>query len=365
MNIPQLQQLRYPGTRQLMFIGDPHVWSKKPGRRRDVSYLRTVLAKLTRCAEIANQRRAWPLILGDLFEKPDDTDAEMLIELSKVLQKFERKPVTLVGNHDKNEEVLSQNNPMRLLEVTGQLMVIDQQGLWGEIDLEDGAGKSRHVLIGGSPYGNVLEPSLLNLLSLEQQEHLPKTVKQVREAYRADQVVWMTHTDLAFQGAYPGSQELIETKGVDMVVNGHMHLTKTPVKVGSTTYYNPGNITRVTMEALHHVPKVWLWDPHAGKTGVDATDKIIERLEGVELPHAKGEDIFELTGKRIQGSKMDRQEIYKFVKMMRNDPQSERTDDAVELRETMAQVFVQRKTPVYVQKTMYELLEKVIGQAKK
>src|SRR3546814_7832118 len=97
-------------------------------------------------------------------------------------------------------------------------------------------------------------------------------------------IVWLTHEDLAFDGSYPGAKELYEVPGVSLVVNGHMHLTKKPRNVGGTMWFNPGNITRVAVDAKDHVPAVWKFDPVNG-------------IERIELTHEK--DIFDLTGRLI------------------------------------------------------------------
>src|SRR3546814_17667365 len=63
-----------------------------------------------------------------------------------------------------------------------------------------------------------------------------------------------------------------------------MHLTKKPRNVGGTMWFNPGNITRVAVDAKDHVPAVWKFDPVNG-------------IERIELTHEK--DIFDLTGRLI------------------------------------------------------------------
>ena len=61
-------------TRGVLYIGDPHVWSKKPGRRRDEDFLATILGKLGQAAEIANKNHLWPICPGDLLHDDDDHD---------------------------------------------------------------------------------------------------------------------------------------------------------------------------------------------------------------------------------------------------------------------------------------------------
>ena len=58
----------------LLVIGDPHVGSRRPGRRKDADWPAPILAKLERCVAIANARDLAPVILGDLFERAAEPD---------------------------------------------------------------------------------------------------------------------------------------------------------------------------------------------------------------------------------------------------------------------------------------------------
>ena len=42
----------------VLVIGDPHVGSRRPGRRKDAVWPQAVLGKLERCVAIANERVA-------------------------------------------------------------------------------------------------------------------------------------------------------------------------------------------------------------------------------------------------------------------------------------------------------------------
>ena len=46
----------------LLFVGDPHVWSKNPGTRLDKSYLETCLDKINQAVQIATEKELYLII---------------------------------------------------------------------------------------------------------------------------------------------------------------------------------------------------------------------------------------------------------------------------------------------------------------
>lgn len=62
------------------------------------------------------------------------------------------------------------------------------------------------------------------------------------------------------------------------------------VGVGQTWWHNPGNIEPLTVDLMDHKPCAWVW------RGQEPFD----RLTGLPLPH--GEDLFDLTGLRVQAA---------------------------------------------------------------
>lgn len=344
-------------THGLMFIGDPHIWSHRPGRRRDESYLDTIINKMFAAARISNETGTWPLILGDLFDKARDHEPSMLIALTEALQAFERKPMTLVGNHDKHEKRLTNKNALRLLEVTQQLYVLDEPGLWATLDLTLENQKQR-VLIGGTPYGAPLSNTLASMAKIE-----GTSTEDIRKANQVEHVVWLTHDDLAFEGAYPNAQALIEIEGIDILVNGHMHATKKPVKMGQTAYYNPGNISRMSVDMADHIPRVWTWTPFNNPGMPSAQGLMIPQIKGHELPHKPGVEIFDFEGRHAQPAMIlptQSEELSAFVQLIKNEKSTERTDEAILIQNSLAQVWESQKTPKHVQILITKLLSQAI-----
>src|ERR1700736_2930820 len=88
-----------------LFVGDPHVSSKRPGRRID-DYVASVIGKLRLAGEIARERDLVPVILGDLFHRARENDLPLLSQLLDVFNGYPMPPVVLGGNHDKQETQL-------------------------------------------------------------------------------------------------------------------------------------------------------------------------------------------------------------------------------------------------------------------
>ncbi len=250
-------------VRGLLFIGDPHVSSKRIGRRKD-DYLKSVLDKLRECAQLCHERKLVPVILGDLFHRNDDNNLSMLNALMRVLKGFPMRPLVLEGNHDKEQTTLSDADALTTLALANVVDVLSDSGEYRDFRLG-----SESVRLWAFPHGG----------------EIPARVESFEGRALA-----VTHHDLAFGSAYPGSQPLKEIEGVELVVNGHMHDTKPAVQVGSTWWHNPGNIEPLSVDLAHHVPMAWEWTPST-TAGV---------LQGIPLTH--GSDLFDLTGLQVDAA---------------------------------------------------------------
>lgn len=246
-----------------LFIGDPHVSSRRVGRRKD-DYLASVLGKLTDCARVCAEHSLIPVILGDLLHRSDDNSLKMLNQLSRVLKLFPVPPLTLEGNHDKEQTALSDADALTLLAEFGVVQVISAHALVAVFNFDGQA-----VRLIGCPYG----------------AEIPADVGAFE-----GKTIMVTHHDMAFGSAYPGALPLTEVAGCDLVVNGHMHDTKKAVKVGTTWWNNPGNIEPLSVDLAGHVPCAWEWRP-ATAEGV---------LEPHQLTH--GTDLFDLTGLNVEAA---------------------------------------------------------------
>ncbi len=252
----------------LLFVGDPHLCSNRPGTRMDDDFLAVVLDKLDQAVAIAKTYNLYMVILGDLFHDDQDHNPLMLTRLIKIFKKLPNPPVTIVGNHEKTQTKLTDDTFTAALREAGVLHTIEKTQYWGRFKFNN-----EYYYLGGTPYGQKLPETVNDLID--------KSVLEIG-AY----TMWITHHDLAIGTYYPGCIPPTEILGCDMVINGHDHTTKEPVKVGQTTYYNPGNITRMSVDKKDHVPRVWAWSPKDKK-----------ELKPFELKF--NPNIFDLTGRQV------------------------------------------------------------------
>jgi hypothetical protein len=240
----------------LLFIGDPHVSSLAPGRRRD-DYAESVLAKLSQAARICHERQLVPVVLGDLVHRDAENSMALLHRLLRVLREFPCAPIDLGGNHGKKQLRFSEGDIEVLLADAGALVLLDEPTLVLGLECE-----GRPVRLAAVPYGF----------------DIPQQVDD-----GGNLCVLVTHHDLAFGKAYPGAIPPPEVRGAPLAVNGHVHRTYAPVQAGMTCWHNPGNIEPLSVDLRDHVPCVWEWRPSQGIV-----------LTPHQLEHAT--DCFDLTG---------------------------------------------------------------------
>lgn len=348
-------ELKHPtkSTHGLLFIGDPHLWSFKPGRRRDASFRDTVLNKIAQAVKISNENNLWPVFLGDLFHAPDDNDLPTIVRLMRILGEFDRKPVTLDGNHDKDELTLTDRNQLTVLREADKIDVIETNGPWATLVLENPDGKVARVQVGGTSYGRPI----------------PKTYEEAFSGDRPDDVetvLWLTHEDLAFDGLYPGCLPLEHIPGIDMVVNGHMHATKLPVQKDGTVFYNPGNITRMSIDLAEHVPSVWEWTPFNKETMASSTGTRVPKLIQHVLTHAPAAECFDFEGRHSRNVAVPTQAAEengsRFVEIMKQEHLAGRTDDGEYTRRSLEEVLEEFEAPEEVRSIVSRICETAIRQ---
>jgi len=248
--------------RGLLIIGDPHVGSRRPGRRKDPDWPGPVLAKLDHCAALARERGLATIILGDLFDRPVERDGALKSQLVRILKGFPHRPLVNVGNHDIEHTTLSDADTLALLGLCDVVDVVSRSGPVIELHV---AG--RRLGIGLTPFGQAIPDDVSG--SFEE----------------VGSLAWFTHHDIAFDAGYPGAVPPFAIQGCELVVNGHIHKTQRPVAAGRTRWTNPGNIARQSVDLADHVPRAWIM-------GADG-----ELLPYV-LPHES--DVFDLTGRLLE-----------------------------------------------------------------
>lgn len=258
---------KFKGYSGILFVGDPHVWSKKPGKRIDIDFTNTVLDKIDQAVEIAKKENLYMIILGDLFHVDDENNIEMLTKLVRILKKLPEPCASVEGNHEKSQLNLSDDVAMSLLRESGVIYTLEKNGIEIQMTIGD-----KTVLVGSTPYGG----------KIPEEANVPSKLVENNPF-----VIWLTHENLDFGESYPGVIPVKEIKGVSLLVNGHIHKTKKPKKVGDMVAYNPGNITRLSTDCSDHIPAVWKWVP-----------ELVQELEPIPLKFHK--EVFSMIGKQIE-----------------------------------------------------------------
>jgi hypothetical protein len=248
----------------VLIIGDPHVGSRRPGRRKDPDWPYPVLRKLEHLAALSRELGLATIILGDLFDRPVERDESLKAQLVRTLRSFASRPIVNVGNHDMTHSTLSDADSLTLLGLCDVVDVVPRSGPVARIRI-GGAD----IAIGMTPFG----------------QEIPRQLDGFGAAARHR--IWFTHHDIAFAGAYPGAVPPFPVEGCDLVVNGHLHKVQPSIHAGRTLWANPGNITRRTVDCLDDRPAAWI-------LGADAT------LVRHELPFAA--DVFDLTGRIVDAA---------------------------------------------------------------
>lgn len=246
----------------ILWIGDPHLTRVKPGRRLDADFVGTVTNKISQAIAIARENDLYPFVLGDLFDNASEPDGiSTLVRLARAAAGEDW--ATIVGNHDKNEVKLRDNTLLGACRDFKIIRVIENNGLCAIFTID-----GMKVAVAAVNYGNEIPTDATGWFPAD-----------------ADYRVLVTHDDIAINDTYPGARDPWEIKGCDLVVNGHVHETKPIKTVGQTQWFIPGNITRLSVDVVNHVPSVWQWDPKNG---------IKQHVLKYEV------NAFDLTGLRVQ-----------------------------------------------------------------
>ncbi|HYF54564.1 MAG TPA: hypothetical protein VEA41_09925 [Salinarimonas sp.] len=311
----------------LLLIGDPHVGSRRPGRRRDESWPDAILAKLDACVRIANERDLAPVLLGDLFDRAVEPDMSLKSRLIRILKGFRVRPLANVGNHDMAHTRLSDGDSLAVL---GLCDVIDVAAVSGAV-VEVGRGADR-LGLGLTPFG----------------QEVPCKVRGLFPG--VGRVAWLTHHDIAFDKAYPGAVPPHAIEGCDIAVNGHVHKAQKAIRAGSTLWHNPGNIARMSVDLIDHEPAVL-------QLGLDGS------VERHVLPHER--EVFDLTGRMVAAAgarAMVRDVESAFVSLLKAESAGEvaRSDDGTLMRDEIEARFARESTPETVRAVVRSLLAEAV-----
>ncbi|HZL34530.1 MAG TPA: metallophosphoesterase [Tepidisphaeraceae bacterium] len=243
--------------RGILCIGDPHLCTWSPGYRKD-DYPRATLTKLRWALEHARDNQLLPVLLGDLFHVPRDNANWLIGQLMALL---DGKVCAIIGNHDLSEDVLSDHDSLHVLLAAGRLRRLDSNPWIGTIN-------GVPVALGGTNNG----------------QKLPKTIDRAALG-EPRWVFWIVHHDIQFPGYEDaGHLDCREVPGVDLMINGHIHRNLPDVTCGSTSWCNPGNISRVSRSDATRLHK-----PCVLRIDVSGDEYTRTRLD---VPHRPFEEVF-------------------------------------------------------------------------
>lgn len=225
----------YIDCKGLVFIGDPHCAYDSPGRRLD-NYFESCINKLKQARDFCNENDYYPIILGDLIHRNDESSNKLTSALIRVLGSFKHKPVELGGNHGKELFEYSDSDIETILELAGVIEIVNSKK---------------------SPKLFNIDGSLVCLHFCAHGEDLPEKVLTPKKHTG----ILISHHDLLFGDGYPGAKPLKEVAGASIAVNGHIHKTYPSVKVGATVWNCPGNIEPLSVDVRDHKPAIWVWVP--------------------------------------------------------------------------------------------------------
>jgi len=222
-------------TRGVLVIPDPHVAATPPGHRLE-GYTDQVMDKLAYCLDHAAENDLIPLFLGDLFHWPRENPNTLLVRLIDLFRPH--KPYTLVGNHDKYQARFTADTSLAVLAAAGVVRLLDEPGPFLRIDTPTG-----QAILGASPDATPIPLSFDHADGLE--------------------TAWFTHHNISFPEFKDRFQHIREIPGVTWLINGHIHRPQPQVTAGSTTWVNPGNITRLsfTPRSRDRIPAATIWRP--------------------------------------------------------------------------------------------------------
>ena len=218
----------------LMFIGDPHLEARIPGFRKD-DYPQVALKKFRWCLQFARENQLQPILLGDLFQLPQDNPNWLL---SAIIESLDEPLPAIYGNHDVRENSLKENDSIHILFAGGHLWNVSAESPW------TGTVGGRMTFVGGANWGQRLSQ---------------ETVADSKRSAEYDLTVWVTHHDILIPGyEEAGRIRPKEWTGIDLIVNGHIHRRLSPVSQGGTHWITAGNITRRARSdaSREHIPAV-------------------------------------------------------------------------------------------------------------
>lgn len=313
----------------ILVVGDAHITSKKPSKRKEKNWMDVTLNKIKQIVEIAKKEDYIIVFLGDVFDTPVEESEILKTQFIRILSQAPHTSYTNVGNHDIASDILSDGDTLAMLSEIDKPLCAMRNNMDGGVFLLNG----HRIGLGFTPYGMPIPNDVTHLFD------------------NVENVLWFTHHDVVFDGKkYPHMIQPFEIKGCDAVFNGHIHDKKDFIQVGETCWMNYGSLTRMSIDCAQHQPVVVAVNPEAGglieyniEHNIDAFDLTIRQIGD------KKEDYFE--------SKMGK--ISELIQSRKNNPIF--SDDSQDTIEEFDRWISEKKYSSEVKTLLMELALKSIN----
>ena len=272
----------------IMFIGDAHLKHISPISRKD-NFPIAILNKFEYLASIAKSYNCDTfMLLGDVFDSPITT----LPYLAAVINTFKKisqlgiKVYTIVGNHDiKNNRMDSLGNTaLGILLSTGYVTLAPTE-----------------LSIGNTVFKCYNYP-----------EEIPPKSSSKYEVCVAHRYY---EYDLSNESFHKSD---LESLNYDAMILGHYHVPCDTIKVGNTTLYRPGSLSRSTSEPYNKLrtPRALLYNCDKCKAIYievacsPAEDVFVDRIDGSDESSFSMKDLIQFITTSYSSADMDVREYF-------------------------------------------------------
>lgn len=237
---------------KLLIVGDVHLRGDNP-RNRKGNYYEDCKAKLKEVFEIAAERDAIIIQVGDFFNSPS-TSYSVYSDIAKFLQEQDTWMFTIAGNHD----IFAHNISTLDRTPLGSLLKLKILHHVDELNrCENNRGERTGIEFIGRDFDFVMDSDYLEYVT---PEHAGELQILVVHGMLMEKPAPFKHSLM---------EEVARITAADVIISGHYHLPFIKT-VGGKLFINPGALMRMsaTEEEINRTPQVVLLDSDTLKTEV-------------------------------------------------------------------------------------------------
>ena len=236
--------------RRFGYFTDVHARGDTPEGRTD-NFRISLFKKLEEVGQIWRDNGVKDVLFGgDLFHTPDPANG-VVNEMIRMLKSWNVDIYGVIGSHDYFGYQLAtlESTALGIIYNAGLIQLLGGEGFPVYKDLSLNALTDARVVITGTPhtYDQADDPEYL---------HAPRLL--TTPSFQ----IQLVHCDLYYKHV-PWPHVLISDVHTesDLLLSGHIHPGwPTPIKIGNTTFINPGAIARLDNTGIQRVPRVNIID---------------------------------------------------------------------------------------------------------